>query len=51
LERLFANSDALSAGLRTAGLNAVARLPLLERNFAQRALGLAGDVPQYLKAV
>jgi 2-octaprenylphenol hydroxylase len=51
LERLFANSDTLSAGLRTAGLNAVARLPLLKRLIAQRALGLAGDVPQFLKAI
>jgi 2-polyprenylphenol 6-hydroxylase len=51
LERLFASSDALSFGLRTAGLNAVARLPLLKRNIAQHALGLAGDVPQFLKVV
>jgi 2-polyprenyl-6-methoxyphenol hydroxylase-like FAD-dependent oxidoreductase len=51
LERLFSQSDALSSGLRTAGLSAVARLPALKRRFAQRALGLAGDVPEFLKAV
>ncbi|HEX3603631.1 MAG TPA: UbiH/UbiF/VisC/COQ6 family ubiquinone biosynthesis hydroxylase [Steroidobacteraceae bacterium] len=51
LERLFSHSDALSAGLRTAGLSAVARMPFLKRGFAQRALGLTGDVPEFLKAV
>jgi 2-octaprenylphenol hydroxylase len=51
LERLFAGSDALSAGLRTAGLTAVAKIPFLKRSFAQRALGLVGDVPEFLKAI
>jgi 2-polyprenylphenol 6-hydroxylase len=51
LERLFSNSDALSVGLRTAGLSVVAKMPLLKRGFAQRALGMAGDVPEFLKAV
>jgi 2-octaprenylphenol hydroxylase len=51
LERLFSNSDALTVGLRGAGLGAVARMPFLKRAFAQRALGLAGDVPEFLKAV
>jgi 2-octaprenylphenol hydroxylase len=51
LERLFANSDPLSAGLRAAGLGAVAKIPYLKRSFAQRALGLAGDVPEFLKAI
>jgi 2-octaprenylphenol hydroxylase len=51
LERLFANSDALTAGMRTAGLGAVARLPSMKRVLAQRALGLAGDVPEFLKAI
>ena len=51
LERLFSQSDALSSGLRTAGLSAVARMPSLKRRFAERALGLAGDVPEFLKAV
>ncbi|HEX3951005.1 MAG TPA: FAD-dependent monooxygenase [Steroidobacteraceae bacterium] len=51
LERLFSDSSALSAGLRTAGLSTVARMPFLKRSFAQRALGLTGDVPEFLKAV
>ena len=51
LERLFSNSGALSTGLRTAGLSAVARMPFVKRAFAQRALGMAGDVPEFLKAV
>ncbi|HEY2782602.1 MAG TPA: FAD-dependent monooxygenase [Steroidobacteraceae bacterium] len=51
LERLFAHSDALSSGLRATGLSAVARMPLLKRSLAQRALGLTGDVPEFLKAV
>jgi 2-octaprenylphenol hydroxylase len=51
LERLFSNSDARSVGLRTAGLSAVAKMPFLKRGFAQRALGITGDVPKFLKAV
>jgi 2-polyprenylphenol 6-hydroxylase len=51
LQRIFAASDAFSAGLRFAGLSAVARLPLLKLNFARRALGLEGDVPEFLKAI
>jgi 2-polyprenylphenol 6-hydroxylase len=51
LERIFSNSDPLSAGLRTAGLRAVAELPFVKRGFAQRALGVAGDVPEFLKAI
>jgi 2-octaprenylphenol hydroxylase len=51
LERLFAGSDAFSAGVRTAGLSAVAKIPFLNRSFAQRALGLAGDVPEFLKVI
>jgi 2-octaprenylphenol hydroxylase len=51
LERLFSNSDALKLGLRTAALSAVARMPFVKRAFAQRALGVAGDVPEFLKAV
>jgi 2-octaprenylphenol hydroxylase len=49
LERLFSNADPLSTGLRTAGLSAVAKMPFLKRRFAQRALGLTGDVPDFLK--
>jgi 2-polyprenylphenol 6-hydroxylase len=51
LERIFANSGAAGAGLRRAGLSAVAKMPFLKRGFAQRALGIAGDVPEFLKAV
>ncbi len=51
LERLFSNSDARSVALRTAGLSAVARMPFVKHGFARRALGLAGDVPEFLKAV
>jgi 2-octaprenylphenol hydroxylase len=49
LERLFTNADPLSAGLRVAGLNAVSKLPFLKQGFARRALGLAGDVPEFLR--
>lgn len=51
MERLFSNTDAFSVGARTAGLRAVAKMPFLKRGFARRALGLAGDVPKFLKAV
>lgn len=51
LERLFSNTDPLSTGLRAAGLSAVSKMPFMKRRFAQRALGLAGDVPDFLKAV
>jgi 2-octaprenylphenol hydroxylase len=51
LERLFSNTDALSSGLRTAGLSAVGRLAFVKRRLARRALGLGGDVPDFLKAV
>jgi 2-octaprenylphenol hydroxylase len=50
LERLFSTSNALGAGLRAAGLGAVDKSPFIKRRLAQRALGLAGDVPQFLKA-
>jgi len=49
LERLFSSSSAALTSLRSAGLGAVGRLPLLKREFARRALGLAGDVPSFLK--
>jgi 2-octaprenylphenol hydroxylase len=50
LERLFASADPVSAGLRAAGLNAVNKLPLVKGRLAQRALGLIGDVPEFLKS-
>jgi 2-octaprenylphenol hydroxylase len=49
LERLFSAVDPLSTGLRTAGLSAVGRVPFVKRRLAQRALGLIGDVPAFLK--
>src|SRR6202034_3954803 len=49
LERLFSATDPLSAGLRAAGLSAVGKMPLVKRRMAQRALGLTGDLPQFLK--
>jgi len=49
LERLFSSADPVSAGLRVAGLSAVDKIPFIKRRFAQRALGLAGDVPAFLK--
>ena len=51
LERIFSNADPLSTGLRTAALSAVAELPFVKRGLAQRALGVAGDVPEFLKAI
>jgi 2-octaprenylphenol hydroxylase len=51
LERVFSNSDPVSAGLRAAALTGVGKLPFIKREFAQRALGLAGDIPTFLKAV
>jgi 2-octaprenylphenol hydroxylase len=49
LERLFSSSDPLIERLRGAGLGAVGRLPVLKRVFARQALGLAGDVPAFLR--
>lgn len=49
LERLFGNEDPLLSRLRVMGLNAAGRLPFVKRALAQRALGLSGDVPAFLK--
>jgi 2-octaprenylphenol hydroxylase len=49
LERLFAGSNPGVPALRAAGLSAVGKLPLLKRRFAQRALGLIGDIPDFLR--
>jgi 2-octaprenylphenol hydroxylase len=51
LERLFSSTDPLSIGLRSTGLSAVSKMPFLKRRFAQRALGLTGDIPDFLKAI
>ena len=50
LERLFASLDPLSAGLRGAALSTVDKLSYMKHSLAQRALGLSGDVPAFLKA-
>ncbi|HEY5264345.1 MAG TPA: FAD-dependent monooxygenase [Steroidobacteraceae bacterium] len=49
LERLFANADPRSTGVRSAALSVVDKLPFVKRRFAQRALGLSGDIPAFLK--
>jgi 2-octaprenylphenol hydroxylase len=49
LERLFASDSAAVRGLRRAGLAAVGRAAPLKREFARRALGLAGDVPALIQ--
>jgi 2-octaprenylphenol hydroxylase len=50
LERLFSSTEPWSAGLRAAGLGAVGRMGFVKRALARRALGLTGDVPDFLKA-
>jgi 2-polyprenylphenol 6-hydroxylase len=50
LERLFSSDNALLSRLRIAGLDAVDRVPFIKRQLAERALGLGGDVPAFLKA-
>jgi len=50
LERLFSNADPLSGALRSLGLSAADKLPFVKRRLAQRALGLTGDLPSFLKA-
>ena len=49
LERLFSQSNAAVARLRMNGLDAVGKMPYVRRRLAQRALGLIGDVPAFLK--
>jgi 2-polyprenylphenol 6-hydroxylase len=49
LQRLFASSSGTLGRLRSAGLEAVGKLPYVKRRLAQRALGIAGDVPAFLK--
>jgi 2-polyprenylphenol 6-hydroxylase len=50
MERLFSGADPVSRGLRAAGLNAVGKMPFVKRRLVQRALGLSGDIPDFLKA-
>jgi 2-octaprenylphenol hydroxylase len=49
LERLFSSSNPGIARLRVAGLGAVGALPFVKRGLAQRALGIGGDVPSFLR--
>ena len=49
LERLFANRHPSITALRVAGLGAVGRAPFIKRRLAERALGIAGDVPGFLR--
>jgi len=51
LERLFSNDNAAVARLRMVGLGAVGRVPFIKRRLAERALGLSGDVPEFLVKV
>jgi 2-octaprenyl-6-methoxyphenol hydroxylase len=50
LERLFANPGSIAGPLRKYGLEAVGKLPFIKRRLAQRALGLVGDVPAFLRS-
>lgn len=49
LEHLFSNANPALARVRAGGLGAVDKLPLIKRRLAQRALGVIGDVPAFLK--
>lgn len=49
LERLFANDNPALARLRAVGLSAVGKLPFVKRELAERALGLRGDLPEFLR--
>jgi 2-octaprenylphenol hydroxylase len=48
LERLFANTHPLVGQLRSAGLNALGKMPFVKRQLIERAMGLSGDVPEFL---
>jgi 2-octaprenylphenol hydroxylase len=50
MQRLFSSEGSVGAGLRGAALSAAERVPFVKRRLAQRALGLIGDVPAFLKA-
>jgi 2-octaprenylphenol hydroxylase len=49
LERVFASGNPALSRLRVLGLGAVGRASFIKREFAQRAMGLGGDVPTFLK--
>jgi ubiquinone biosynthesis UbiH/UbiF/VisC/COQ6 family hydroxylase len=50
LERMFSTGNALTAGARRAGFGVIDKVPMLKNQLAQRALGLSGDLPDFLKA-
>jgi 2-octaprenylphenol hydroxylase len=50
LERLFASDSFALSRLRVAGLSAVGALPFIKRSIARKAMGIGGDVPQFLKS-
>jgi 2-polyprenylphenol 6-hydroxylase len=50
LERLFSAADPIRTSLRATGLSAVGKMPFVKRRLAQRALGLTGDIPDFLRA-
>jgi 2-octaprenylphenol hydroxylase len=49
LERLFSTTNGAVSAVRAAGLSAMGKLPFIKRQLAQRALGLGGDVPDFLR--
>lgn len=49
INRVFTQPGMAAAGLRRAGMAAVAQQPLLRRALVQRALGVTGDVPQLVR--
>ncbi len=49
LERLFGAANTAVATVRAMGLDWVGRSGLLKRRFAAHALGLGGDVPEFLR--
>ena len=49
LERLFASDHPVSSALRTVGLGFIERNPGIRRALAERALGLRGDIPAFLR--
>jgi 2-octaprenylphenol hydroxylase len=50
LERLFGSDNPALSRLRVFGLDAVGRVPFIKRQLARRAMGLAGDLPEFLNS-
>ena len=50
LQSLFSGDQPLLGSLRRAGLRVVAALPPLKDRLARQALGLAGDIPAFLRS-